>query len=132
MTWPAAAQAATSPSPALTLVHQDAVAVLSRTGDARISISVALPADSSGTTLRLSLYPQVLVRSELASITSGVGLSMAAVATTGPFTLRCSTRHAVTFSLALFTARPGRHASPCTSRPTVMHLPCTGVTCDGV
>ncbi len=132
MTWPAAAQAATSPSPALTLVHQDAVAVLSPTGDARISISLALPVHSSGTTLRMSLYPRILTRSELAPITSGVGSPLAAVATTGPFTLRCSTRHAVTLSLALFTTRPGRHPSPCASRPTVLHLPCRGLTCDGV
>jgi hypothetical protein len=131
MTWPAAAQAASTPSPVLTLVHQDAVAALSRTGDARISISVVLP-DSPDTTLQLSLFPRLLTRSELAPITSGVGSPAAAVATTGPFTLRCSSRHAVTFDLALFTARPGRHPSPCTSRPTVLHLPCAGLTCDGV
>ncbi len=132
MTWPTAAQAATSPSPALTLVHQDAVAVLSRAGAARISISVELPAHSSGTALRLSLYPRILTRTELAPITSGVGSPLAAIATTGRFTLRCASRRAVTFALALFTTRPARYPSPCTSRPTVLRLPCAGLTCDGV
>ena len=131
MTWPAAARAATPPPSTLTLVHQDAVAVLSPRGNARISISVALP-HSSSTMLRLSLYPRILTRSELAPIIGGVGTSQGAVATTSPFNLHCASRHAITFTLAFFTVRPGRQPSPCTSRPPVLHLPCTGAACDGV
>ena len=130
VTWPSAAHAATTPS--FTLVHQDAVAVLTSGGTSRFSVTLKLAVPGRGAVAQLTLFPRIVTRSEITPIISGAGVTGPPTATTGNFTLRCNPRQPITFTIALYTHRPGRQVSPCTSHFARLRLPCVATSCDGV
>ena len=130
MTWPSAAQAASTSS--FTLVHQDAVAALSARGTARVALSLRLTKPDARATVQVSLYPRVLTRGQLAPLVNGGAIAAPAATTTGNFTLDCNPARVISLTLTLYTRARARASSPCVTRAPRLHLPCAGVTCDGV
>ena len=130
VTWPPAAQAATTPS--FALLHQDSVASLSAQGTTHFSVTVATSPKGSPARARVTLYPRIVDRSQLAPIVSDLGSPSKAIATTSTFALKCETRGAFTFTIDLYTRRAGPLARPCEPTAPHMHLPCRAQSCDGV
>ena len=130
VTWPPAAQAATTPS--FTLLHQDSVASLSAQGTTHFSVTVATSPTGSSSRARVTLYPRIIDRSQLAPIVSDAGSPAKAIATTSTFTLKCLTHGTYTFTVDLYTHQAGPLARPCEPKAPHMHLPCVAQSCDGV
>lgn len=130
VTWPPAAQAATTPS--FTLLHQDSVAALSPRGTTHFSLTIATSPRGAPSRARVTLYPRVLDRSQLAPIVSGAGSPSKAIATTSLFNLKCQSHGAYSFTIDLYTKRAGPLARPCERAAPHMHLPCAAQSCDGV
>ena len=130
LTWPTAAQAATTPS--FALLHQDSVATLSPRGTTHFSITVSTSPKGSTSRVRVTLYPRIVDRSQLTPIVDDVGSPSKAIATTSIFTLKCQTHGAYTFTIDLYTRRVGPLARPCEPTAPHMHLPCVAQGCDGV
>src|SRR5271163_2079073 len=87
VTWPTAAQAGTTPT--FSILHQDAVAVLSARGTTHFSLTLSTNPKGVAAKARVTLYPRVIDRSQLAPIVSGAGVSGPALTTTSTFALRC-------------------------------------------
>lgn len=130
VTWPSAAQA--TPTAPFALVHQDAFAALSSRGTSHFNFTIHLARTSVSARVHLSLYPHLVTRSQISPLVSGAGLTGQPVAATSTFALKCTARHSLTFTVALYTKAPERTKSPCAVRGARLRLPCTGQTCDGV
>lgn len=129
VTWPSAAHGAATAS--FTLVHQDAATVLTNAGVSRFNVTLQLAAGSKPH-VRISLYPHIVARSDMAPIIDNTGLSGRPSSTTGVFNLTCKTAKPVTLRVSLFTTRPTRGVTPCASRQVRLRLPCAAQACDGV
>jgi hypothetical protein len=124
-----AAGAASSPS--FLLERQDSTVNLDHGASARFSLTLRLTHPQAGSTAQISLYPRVVTRSELAPLLTGGGLAVAAVSTTGNFTLTCDPAHDQRIVVTL----EGRATSPrsaCASRALRLAPPCARAACDGV
>ena len=130
VTWPSAAQAAATPT--FSVVHQDAVAALSKSGTARFNVTLLLSSPDRRAVARISLYPRIVMRSQIAPVIGGQGLSSHWLATTDTFSMNCIASGPVTFSIELYTTRPGHLASHCGARLPLLHLPCANAACSGV
>jgi len=130
VTWPSAAQA--TPTARFSLVHQDSFAVLSTRGTSHFNFTLHLTHAVPDATVQLSLYPRLVTRSQIAPLVTGAGVTGRPAATTSTFALKCTTRHSLTFTVALYTRVLGRTTSPCAARGARLRLPCSGQTCDGV
>jgi len=130
VTWPSAAQAGTTPS--FTVVHQSAFTSLSPRGDARFSATIHTSAASSPPLVRVSIYPRVIERSQLAPILDGAGLSSPFTSSTGDFALSCVAHDEATFTVQLQTTPQRMPSTHCESRPARLHLACVTSQCDGV
>jgi hypothetical protein len=130
VTWPSAAQAATTPS--FTILHQDASATLSTRGTSRFNLTVDLKGAAVNSVARITLYPRIVTRSEITPIINGTGSSATAMASTGAITLKCLTHGQMTLGVVLYTARLAHSSRQCGARMPSLHLACIGATCDGV
>ena len=129
ITWPSASSAATTP--VFTVEHQDATAVMSSSGTARIVITLAFRHPSDTTQVSLALYPRIVMRSQIAPIISGAGVSGPAAASTGSFEPDCTASRTSTIAVVFFTGRPLTSRGRCGPLPR-LRLACRGATCDGV
>jgi hypothetical protein len=130
VTWPSAAQA--TPTAPFALVHQDPFAVLSSRGTSHFNFTLHLARTDVSARVQLSLYPRLVTRSQIGPLVSGAGATGRPGAATSNFALKCTTRHSLTFTVALYTKVLGRAKSPCAVRGARLRLPCRGQTCDGV
>ncbi len=129
ITWPSASGAATTP--VFTIEHQDASAVMSPSGTARIKITMAFAHPSAGTRASLALYPRIVMRSQIAPIVSGVGVAGGATASTGSFQPDCTAARSSSVTVVIFTGQPLTSRGHCGPLPR-LRLRCAGATCDGV
>jgi hypothetical protein len=129
MAWPTAAHAAATPS--FTLLHQDAVATVTSKGTAHFAITLSSSLASATSTARVTIYPRVIDRSQLAPIVDGTGTTQKALGTTSTFTLKCETHGRYKFTVAMFSRRPGSARRGCAPAPR-LHFPCPAQRCDGV
>jgi hypothetical protein len=130
VTWPSAAQAA--PTATFALVHQDSFAVLSSRGTSHFNFTLHLARTDVSARAQLSLYPRLVTRSQIGPLVSGAGAPGRPAAATSTFALKCTPRHSLTFTVALYTKVLGHAKSPCAVRGARLRLPCNGQTCDGV
>lgn len=130
VTWPSAAQAGTTPT--FAILHQDASAALSAKGTTHFLLTLATNPKGVASQARVTLYPHVIDRSQLAPIISDTGVSGAAIATTGTFALRCEVHGTFSFAVDLYTGRSGSLRRKCYPVAPHMRLPCHGASCDGV
>lgn len=129
MTWPSASSAA--PTSVFVIQHQDATAMLSPSGTARISISFSYAHPSAAIRASLALYPHIVMRSQITPIIAGTGVVGSAIASTGSFAPDCSATRSSTVSVLLFTVQPLVDRGHCGPLPR-LRLPCRGSSCDGV
>ena len=129
VTWPSAAHGAATAS--FTLVHQDGATVLTSKGVSRFNVTLQM-APGSTPRVRISLYPRLVARSDIAPIIANTGLSGRPASSTGLFDLTCATTKAVTLRVTLFTTTPTRGVTPCAQRQVRLRLPCVAQACDGV
>lgn len=129
MTWPSASGAATTP--VFVVEHQDATAVLSASGTARIVITMAFTHPSAATHASLALYPRIVMRSQIAPIVSGAGVAGPASSSTGSFEPDCTTSKTSSVTVVFFTGAPLTSRGRCGPLPR-LRLACRGATCDGV
>ncbi|NNN08370.1 MAG: hypothetical protein HKL85_04150 [Acidimicrobiaceae bacterium] len=128
LTWPLAAQAQTTP---FSVISQDAVANMSGAGVSRFALTLAV---TKGTTnvVQLSLYPQIVYRSEITALMNGTGPSTTALSSTAIATPTCITGSTLNLHVSLFSAQ-GTGPSPlCGTQPLHLRLPCSATACDGV
>ncbi len=128
MAWPTAARAGTTPS--FTLLHQDPVATVSSNGTSHFAITISVSPKGAKSRARVTLYPRVIDRSQLAPIVADTGATEKPLGTTSTFALKCGTHGSYKFTVEMFAKRPGSHHA-CTPTPR-MHLPCPALHCDGV
>src|SRR5271154_5168177 len=88
MAWPTAARAGTTPT--FTLVHQDAVATLSSQGNAHFTLTLATSPKGATSRARVSIYPQIIERSQLAPVVANTGTDQKPLGTTSTFALKCA------------------------------------------
>jgi len=129
MAWPTAARAAATPS--FTLLHQDAVATVTAKGTAHFALTLSTSPASATPRARVTLYPRVIDRSQLAPIVAGTGTTQKSIGTTRSFTLKCSTHGHYKFTVNLYSRRPGTTRRSCDPAPK-LHFPCPAQSCDGV
>jgi hypothetical protein len=129
MAWPTAARAATTPS--FTLLHQDAVARVSLDGTSHFSLSLSTAPKGAASQARVTIYPRVIDRSQLAPIIAGTGTTEKALGTTSTFALKCAVHGSYKVTVRLFSRRPGARGRGCAPAPR-LHLPCPASRCDGV
>lgn len=113
-------------------MHQDAVAILDRSGHANISLSIKTGGhNGDADALTVSVYPLVSTRSALAAIVSGLGVSAQPLSSTGDFPLNCR-RNGVA-QLTLTVSESTRAAdTTCGQAQPDLSLNCRGANCDGV
>jgi hypothetical protein len=129
MAWPAAAHAGTTPS--FTLLHQDPVATVSAKGTSHFAITLSTSPAGARSRARVTIYPRVIDRSQLAPIIAGTGTSQKALGTTRSFSLKCETHGTFKFTVNLYSRRPGTPRRSCSPAPR-LHFPCPAQRCDGV
>jgi hypothetical protein len=129
MAWPTAARAAATPS--FTLLHQDAVATVTAKGTAHFALTLSTSPASAASRARVTIYPHVIDRSQLAPIVAGTGTTQKSIGTTSAFTLKCATHGRYKFTVNLFSRRPGTARRSCAPAPK-LHFPCPAQSCDGV
>ncbi|HEV2427989.1 MAG TPA: hypothetical protein VGS61_07200 [Acidimicrobiales bacterium] len=125
--WPAPAGASTR---TLSLDAQGAVALLSRTGAARVTATLTLPTGTA-TTLRVLLYPRLVTRSALDPLLTGGTPSTTPVSASGVAAVTCDAARPVTVEVDL-SAGGQASGARCTARALRLVLPCRGAACDGV
>ncbi len=128
--WPTAAQAGTTPS--FSLVHQETVATLSAKGTSHFTVVLGVHPLGSSSQARVTLYPRIIDRSQLAPIVSDVGTTARALVTTKSFALVCASHGSYTFTVDLYTHRSGSLRRTCYPTAPHMRLPCGGSGCNGV
>jgi hypothetical protein len=129
VTWPSAARA--SATPGFTVLHQDAVAVLSSRGVASFSTTVRLMPANADTRARVSIYPALVTESDLDLIVSGAGTTRPALASTGPFAVNCARDGHVRFDVTVLTRGRRTAARSCDGVAPTLLFHC-GATCAGV
>jgi hypothetical protein len=129
MAWPTAAHAATTPS--FTLLHQDPVATVSSKGTSHFSIALSTSASAHRSRARVTIYPRIIDRSQLAPIVAGTGTTDKALGTTRAFALKCETRKTYRFTVNLYSRKPAVPRRSCSPTPR-LHFPCPAQRCDGV
>ncbi|HEY5010836.1 MAG TPA: hypothetical protein VIH73_06725, partial [Acidimicrobiales bacterium] len=126
MAWPTVARADATAS--FTLLHQDAVATVSSKGTSHFSLTLTASASSRA---RVSIYPRVIDRSQLAPIVADTGVTGKALGTTSTFALKCEVHGKYKLTVNLYSKRPGSVRRSCAPTPR-LHLPCPSLRCDGV
>ena len=129
MAWPTAARAGTTPS--FTLLHQDAVARVTTNGTSHFALTLSTSPQSASSRARVTIYPRVIDRSQLAPIVAGTGTTQKALGTTSTFALKCAAHGTYKFTVRLFSRRPGSLGRSCAPAPR-LHVPCPASHCDGV
>jgi hypothetical protein len=129
MAWPAAAHAGTTPS--FTLLHQDPVATVSSTGTSHFALTISTSPRGAKSRVRVTIYPRVIDRSQLAPIVAGTGTTQQPLGTTSTFALGCEVHGSYKFTVEMYAQRPGRVHSGCAPSPR-LHFPCPALRCDGV
>jgi hypothetical protein len=129
MAWPSAASAGTTPT--FTLLHQDAVATISARGTSHFALTISTSTQGSAARARVTIYPRVIDRSQLAPIVAGTGTTQKSLGTTKSFALKCEVHGRYKFSVNLFSRRPQKLRRSCAPAPR-LHLPCPALRCDGV
>jgi hypothetical protein len=130
VTWPSAAHAATTPS--FTVTHQDASAALSTKGTSSFEVTLQISGAAANSVARLTLYPRIVTRSEIAPIIGGAGSPDASMTSTGAIALNCLAHGRTTFGVDLYTVHRARSTHQCGARVPNLHLACVGAQCDGV
>src|ERR1700683_5154429 len=85
MAWPTAARADATPS--FTIVHQDPVATVSSKGTSHFAMTLSTSPQGQSSRARITIYPRVIDRSQLAPIVAGTGTTQKALGRTSTFTL---------------------------------------------
>src|ERR1700689_5423728 len=129
MAWPTAARAGTTPS--FTLLHQDAVATVTAKGTAHFAFTLSTSPVGSSSSARVTIYPRVVDRSQLAPIVADTGTSQKPLGTTSTFSLKCETHGHFKFTVDLYSRRPATTRRSCAPAPR-LHFPCPALRCDGV
>jgi len=129
MAWPTAARAGATPS--FTIVHQDPVATVSAKGTAHFHLTIKTSPKGQASRARVTIYPRVIDRSQLAPIVAGTGTTLKALGTTSTFTLKCEIRGTFKFSVNLYSRRLISPHRSCAPAPR-LHFPCPAQRCDGV
>jgi hypothetical protein len=129
MAWPTAAHAGTTPS--FTLLHQDTVATVTAKGTSHFAVTLSTSPVSTPSRARVTIYPRVIDRSQLAPIVAGTGTTQKALGTTSAFTLKCETHGRFKFTVNLYSRRPAKPRRSCAPAPR-LHFPCPSLRCDGV
>jgi hypothetical protein len=129
MAWPTAAHADATPS--FTLVHQDPVATVSAKGTAHFALTLRTSPSGVSSLARVTIFPRVVDRSQLAPIVADTGTTEKALGTTSTFTLKCETHGTYKFTVELYSRRPASSHRSCTPTPR-LHVPCPSQHCDGV
>ena len=129
MAWPAAARAGTTPT--FTLLHQDAVAIVTSKGTAHFTFTLSTSPVGSTSLARVTIYPRVIDRSQLAPIVADTGTKQKSLGTTSTFSLKCETHGHYKFTVELYSRRPGTPRRGCSPAPR-LHFPCPALHCDGV
>jgi hypothetical protein len=130
VTWPSAAQAASTST--FNLIHQDSVATLNLKGTSHFSVTLGLAKEAQNVSTRVAIFPRIVERSQISPIISGSGASGSPLATSRVFTLDCPKDRSTTFGVGLYLTRPAKLRSPCTSVAPQLRLGCQGESCDGV
>ena len=130
VTWPSAAQAATTPS--FTILHQNASATVSTRGTSRFNVTIDIKSPVARSVARITLYPRIVTRSQITPIISGAGSPAASMTSTGAIALNCLTHGRMTFGVVLYTTRLAHSSRQCGTRMPTLHLACVGAQCDGV
>jgi hypothetical protein len=129
MAWPTAAHAATTPS--FTLLHQDAVATVTAKGTSHFTVTVSTSPANATSRARVTIYPRVIDRSQLAPIVAGTGTTQKELGTTSTFTLKCESRGHFKFTVNLYSKQPEASRRTCAPAPR-LRFPCPALRCDGV
>lgn len=129
MAWPTAARADATPS--FTIVHQDPVATVSSKGTSHFAVSLSTSPHGATSRARVTIYPRVIDRSQLAPIVADTGVTQKALGSTSTFTLKCETHGDFKFTVDLYARRPGSSHRSCAPEPR-LHFPCPALRCDGV
>ena len=129
VTWPSASPAATTPT--FDVLHQSAQATLSAAGESAFTLSLAL-AQPGHDSLRLSLYPRLVSRSQITGILTGSGETGAPISNTRSIDLQCDGHQDTSVSVALYTSRRGHQRLRCGTPTPALHLNCPRASCDGV
>ena len=129
LTWPSAAQAAATPS--FSVLAQGAVATLNSEGASSFALDLSIP-HGGVSSVSLSLYRQIVYRSEVGSLIDGVGPTTTALATTTVNEPTCASGTTLDLSVSLFSVA-GRGASHhCGDQALHLRLPYPTASCDNV
>ena len=129
MAWPTAARAGTTPS--FTLLHQDPVATVSSNGTSHFALTISTSPHGAKSRARVTIYPRVIDRSQLAPIVAGTGTTQHSLGTTSTFALTCEVHGSYKFTVEMYGQRPRRERTNCVPKPR-LHFPCPALRCDGV
>ena len=129
MAWPTAARAGTSPT--FALLHQDAVATITAKGTAHFAFTLSTSPAGTSSSARVTIYPRIIDRSQLAPIVADTGTTEKPLGTTSTFALKCETHGHYKFTVDLFAKRPSTPRRSCSPTPR-LHFPCPTLHCDGV
>ena len=121
LTWPSASSAL--PTPAFTLLHQDASTTLSVSGNAPFGLTFHAPA---GALVTVTLYPHLLDRGQITQLLGGSGVGDTPVSVATLRSPRCAPLSSLTVTLTLRLKTEPRCGHP------QLVLPCRSGTCDGV
>ncbi|MGC2485786.1 MAG: DUF6049 family protein [Acidimicrobiales bacterium] len=130
VTWPSASWAAAPPS--FSVLHQGAVAALSAKGTARFGTTISVSPAQSNAGISVNLYPVITARSEITPIVSGQGPGVGAIATTGPFPLKCLKNGEANFIVTLYTTTLRSPPRSCDGAAPRLQLTCSANGCGGV
>ncbi len=129
LTWPSAAQAQATPG--FSVIAQSPSAILSNAGASSFSLALSIPPGALNE-VSLSLYPQILYRSEVSAIIAGTGTTAAPIATTTVAAPTCVTGSTLGLTVSLFSALGTGASHRCGTAPLHLRLPCQASACDGV
>jgi hypothetical protein len=129
LTWPSAAQA--QATPIFSVTSQDAVANMSATGISSFSLDLAV-AHGSTNSVELSLYPQIVYRSEVTALIDGSGAGATAISSTAVTDPTCATGSTLNLRISLFSAQGTGASQHCGAQPLHLRLACQTLACDGV
>ncbi len=129
VTWPSAAQAATT---ATMLLHQGVVVNLAGDGSGRFSTSLRLAPSANSAAVQVSIFPRIIERVQLTPIIDGDGDTSSPIASTSPFELSCVAHDKATFVVSIVTVSPSVASTRCESHGARLRLACAGAACNGV
>jgi hypothetical protein len=130
VTWPSAAQAATTPR--LIITHQNALTTLSSSGVTHFATTLTLKGASGKATANVTLYPALVTESEISAIVANTGSTATPLASTGTFALDCIHREQATFSVSIYTSKLKSPLRSCQGVTPRLRLGCVSTGCSGV